>query len=244
LTDVEATPQLWTGLQEKIEKVQSAIYQQPLVYFQNLFINNYRDFHPYRLQVAALTIIAALGIVGVIKYKFSDSQQEQNIEAYQENLINKDPTPKNEIASLDDNEDANLRAEQTFTVKKNQFDKVENRRRKNVLSLISSKRENRIAVSKTTNFTRKQSSDEVVRKVEQQYINAIAILTQDIKQRRGEKVSFDVLAQAQTVLTDLDRTIENTRRAVREQPQNPIVVQYMTAAYAKKIEMLRTMAEN
>jgi hypothetical protein len=68
-------------------------------------------------------------------------------------------------------------------------------------------------------------------------------LTRDIK-RRGAKSSSDTLLQAQPALTDLDRTIENTRRAAREQPQNPVAIQYMTTAYAKKIEMLRTMAEN
>ncbi len=243
LTNVEATPQLWSGLQEKLEKARSPIYRQPLAYFQNLFANNFRGFYPNQLQVTALTIIAVLGVIGFVKYKFADSQSEQNYAADQEKSVNANPTPKNEIVKLNNKADDDLREEQTFTVKQNQSDTAENRRRKNTLPVVSVKRTNQVTASKITNSTRKQPTDEVVRKVERQYVNAIAVLTRDIERRR-DKLSANALSQAETVLTDLNRTIENTRRAVREEPQNPVAVQYMTAAYAKKIEMLRAMTKN
>jgi hypothetical protein len=42
-------------------------------------------------------------------------------------------------------------------------------------------------------------------------------------------------------LSSIDRTIAATKRAVRRSPEDPIAVQYMLAAYAKKVDVLREM---
>jgi hypothetical protein len=238
LTNVEAAPQLWIGLQEKLEKTKSPSCRRPLDYFQNLFTNDYRGSFANQFQVAALAIIVVLGVIGFIKYGFSGNQFEQTYVAIQKDSDNVNSTNENEIPDPVKNSDDNLKDKRIFLVKKNQPNTAENPRRKNVLPIVSFKRTNKSPTYKIINSARLPSSDEVVRKAERQYVNAIAVLTRDIN-RRGAKISSDAFLQAETVLTDLDRTIENTRRAVREQPGDTVAIQYMTAAYAKKVELLR-----
>jgi hypothetical protein len=42
-------------------------------------------------------------------------------------------------------------------------------------------------------------------------------------------------------LSSIDRTIVATKRAVRKSPDDPVAVQFMLAAYAKKVDVLREM---
>ena len=80
--------------------------------------------------------------------------------------------------------------------------------------------------------------DQVARRAEQQYLSAIKILSRDIKRRRA-LISPALLSQLETVLAEVDRTIAATRRVAREQPRDPVAVQYMASAYEKKVELLR-----
>jgi hypothetical protein len=80
--------------------------------------------------------------------------------------------------------------------------------------------------------------DQVARGAEQQYLSAIDILSRDIKRRRAF-ISPVLLSQLETALTDVDRNIAATRRAAREQPRDPVAVQYLVLAYEKKVELLR-----
>lgn len=240
LSNIEAKPELWTSLEAKLEKAQNRNYWHPLAYLQNLFANNYRGLNLNSLRMAAFFIIAAIGITGFIGYKFSSNSSEQNYAVLQENPSCVSQASEIEAVKPHNDPADDLKDKQPVIAKKIQPATQENNSRKSDLPVVSSKRANQVAVSKISNATRRQPNEEVVRKVEQQYMNAVAILTRDIERRRKE-LSFGSLSQAETVLTDLDRTIENTRRAVREQPQNPVAVQYMTDAYAKKIELLRNV---
>ncbi len=243
LLNIEAKPELWTNLEAKLEKTQSQKYRQPLAYLQNIFANNYRALNLNSLQIAAFFIIAAVGITGFIGYKFSSNLSEQNYAALQENSGNVNPASKSEAVKSRNDSNDDLKDKQPVIAKKIQSVTPKDNPRKSVLPVVSFKRANQVAVSKMSNPTHRQPSEDVVRMVEQQYANAIAVLTRDIEHRRAE-LSSNLLSQAETVLTDLNRTIENTRRAVREQPQNPAAVQYMTDAYAKKVELLRNVLGN
>jgi hypothetical protein len=80
--------------------------------------------------------------------------------------------------------------------------------------------------------------DQVARRAEQQYLSAIEILSRDIKRRRAT-ISPALLSPFKTALAEVDRSIGATRRAVREQPGDPVALQYLALAYEKKIELLR-----
>jgi hypothetical protein len=50
-----------------------------------------------------------------------------------------------------------------------------------------------------------------------------------------------MLARFDAALGDIDRTIKDTRRVVNENPGDPIALQYLLAAYSKKVDVLREM---
>jgi len=80
--------------------------------------------------------------------------------------------------------------------------------------------------------------DQVTRRAEQQYLSAIEILSRDIKRRRSV-ISSALLAQLERALSEVDRNIAATRKVAREQPRDPVAVQYLALAYEKKVELLR-----
>ena len=80
-----------------------------------------------------------------------------------------------------------------------------------------------------------------MREAEQKYLAAISILSRDVNRRRS-RLDPETVARFEQTLAAVDRTIAGTRRAVREHPDDPVAVQYMLTAYAKKIDVLREMA--
>lgn len=88
---------------------------------------------------------------------------------------------------------------------------------------------------------RGQAPERLVREAEQKYLAAIRLLSRDVSGRRA-RLDADTRARFEQTLAAVDRTIADTRRAAREHPRDPVAVQYMLTAYAKKVEVLREMA--
>ncbi|MFY9557934.1 MAG: zf-HC2 domain-containing protein [Blastocatellia bacterium] len=84
------------------------------------------------------------------------------------------------------------------------------------------------------------SPEQLVREAEQKYLTAIAILSRDVNRQRSQLDPI-MLARFDASLNEIDRTINETRRVVRENPGDPIALQYLLAAYSKKVDMLRGM---
>ncbi|MGI8640482.1 MAG: anti-sigma factor family protein [Pyrinomonadaceae bacterium] len=241
LLDIEATPTLWTNVQTDVEKVQR----------ERLSLNNLGDWLAKTFGISALNpafaavplvLLITLGIiVGVIKYKSTENtfnektiSQKTDIQSSPEKT---DGDAKNEISSNDKKSDIG-KPENKITIAQ-----AENRVKRNIPRSNLSKPTNQFVNSKPVNPNRKLTTDEVVEKAERQYKGAIAILSSDIKRRRAQ-LSPNFFSQFEQPLADIDRTIDGTRRAVRAQPNDPVAIQYMTTAYAKKIELLRTIAGN
>ena len=98
-----------------------------------------------------------------------------------------------------------------------------------------------VAGLKVTPPPREQTAEDLVRDAAAKYQKAIEILSCDVDKRRA---TFDpaTLARFDETLKALDRTIAETRRAALGQGNDPVAVQYMLTAYAKKVEVLRDMA--
>ena len=90
---------------------------------------------------------------------------------------------------------------------------------------------------------RNPTPPELVREAEQKYLAAIALLSRDFKHQKS-RVDPQMLAQFDQALGAINRTIAATRRVVQEHPSDPVAVQYMLAAYAKKVEVLEEMTRN
>ena len=81
---------------------------------------------------------------------------------------------------------------------------------------------------------------QLVRDAEQKYLTAIAMLSRDVNRRRSQLDPM-MLARFDASLSEIDRTIRETRHVVRENPEDPIALQYLLAAYSKKVDVLRGM---
>jgi len=82
---------------------------------------------------------------------------------------------------------------------------------------------------------------ELVEQAEQKYLAAIRILSRDVK-KRGPGLDPELHQRLEKTLALIDRTIADTRQAVRQRPTDPEAVRYMLTAYAKKVEVLQEMA--
>lgn len=81
---------------------------------------------------------------------------------------------------------------------------------------------------------------QLVREAEQKYLTAIGMLSRDVNRQRSQLDPI-LLARFDASLSEIDRTIKETRRVVRGNPGDPIALQYLLAAYSKKVEVLRGM---
>lgn len=84
---------------------------------------------------------------------------------------------------------------------------------------------------------------QLVRDAEYKYLTAIAMLSRDVNRRRSQLDPM-MLARFDSSLAEIDRTIKETRQVVRGNPEDPIALQYLLAAYSKKVDVLREMTNN
>lgn len=92
----------------------------------------------------------------------------------------------------------------------------------------------------STAARRESTPSQLVRDAEKNYLNAIALLTRDVA-KRPSQLDPETRAKLDEALVSIDRTITATRKAVRKDPTDPLVVQYMLTAYAKKVDVLKEM---
>lgn len=239
--DIEATPSLWANVQTDIEKIQRE--RLPTGDFRGRLAKIFSGsaFNP-AFAAASFVLLITLGvIVGVIKYKSTDVSFSEEIVSRKNDVESSpektDEDAKNETSISDGKDNAGKSKDKIAVVK------AENHIKRKVSRFNLSKSANQVAKSKPVNLNREPTTDEVIEKAERQYKSAIAILTGDIKRRRAQ-MSPNFVSLYELPLVEIDRTIDATRRAVRAQPNDAVAIQYMTAAYAKKIELLRTMTED
>ncbi len=86
-----------------------------------------------------------------------------------------------------------------------------------------------------------KTPEQLVREAEQKYLSAIAMLSRTVERKRS-RLDETTRAELDTALASIDRTIVNTRKIVRQHPDDPVAVQYMLTAYARKVDVLRRMS--
>jgi hypothetical protein len=85
--------------------------------------------------------------------------------------------------------------------------------------------------------------ERLIQEAERKYLTAIATLSRDVGRRRPQ-LDVETMTRFERTLAVVDRAIAETRAAARQHPRDPVVVQYMMAAYAKKVDLLRGMAQD
>jgi len=88
---------------------------------------------------------------------------------------------------------------------------------------------------------RQRATERLVREAEAKYLAAIRMLAEDVNRKRT-RLDPQVAARFDETLATIDRSIAETRRTVLRQRNDPVAVQYMLSAYAKKVEVMREMA--
>ena len=87
---------------------------------------------------------------------------------------------------------------------------------------------------------RPETPEQLVREAEKKYLSAIALLTRDAAQRNS--LDSETRGKLNGAMAAIDRTIVATRKAVRRNPNDPLAVRFMLAAYNNKIDVLKEMA--
>jgi len=96
--------------------------------------------------------------------------------------------------------------------------------------------------AKAGTSVKETTPDQLVREAEQKYVTAIAILTKDVEKRR-DQLDPIMLAQLDLAITQIDSAIADTKRAMRQNNNDPNALQYLLAAYSRKYEVLKEIAD-
>jgi hypothetical protein len=81
-----------------------------------------------------------------------------------------------------------------------------------------------------------------IARAEREYQSAIKLLDRVIARNR-DKFAPGLLGQYESSLALIDKSIAESRRALRERPDNAATGQFLLAAYAKKLELMQEIAE-
>ena len=242
LLDIEAAPALWDGLQAEITKVKTTRESRSWARLSKWFAGPFGMPHLRPALVASLALIAIGITLSAVRYmNFREVARRDNISQKSTSAGIPSPLPTS-------NPSANHVGNDREGNKEGNAKSADNTRMASTgtnvkrTSLVEIKIRQR---SKTTNPNAESSrrellTDETVRRTERQYLAAITVLYRDFDHRRAQ-LDPNAVAQVQSALGDIDRAIMDTRQAVREHPGDPVVVQYMMTAYAKKIEVLRQL---
>jgi hypothetical protein len=234
LQDVEPTPALWANLRLELQKERIVRGSHPLFRLQRWLAIAFESLHITPLQATALVLMTIGLAVGLMVWRTT---------------IDTSPNPAQNPGVLSSQPSSGVDREGTHRVPANadrESPAKDNDRKilpsppksgdkRREIQISAAGRAGRRTVEKSPAVP---TVDQVTRRVEQQYLSAIEILSRDIKRRRA-LISPALLSQLEMALTDVDRNIAATGRAAREQPRDPLAVQYLAVAYEKKIELLR-----
>ena len=238
--DIEVGPALWTAVAARIHEEKASplpAHPAPTWLKRLAYI-----FGTPRLSPAlafALLVLAVGSTAGLMKYMQSAAPSNQAV-AEKQPLAPAVPTEKgNGRAASNQDGQADTPAKEAEEELARQDD--DSQYKSPPVLKAADRWESKRPSPRPESFRPDDSPDQLVREAEQKYMAAIALLTRDAKRRRT-LLEPDVRARFEQTLATVDRTIQETRRAARNQPDDPAAVQYMLAAYAKKVEVLREMA--
>jgi hypothetical protein len=240
--DVDVSPALWNAVSARIREEQAPEDEPLAVRLRRRFAELFGTPRLSPALTFALLILAVGTTAGLMKFMQSRQTAPQPVAQKQpdssqpaqakpsETPVNTPPDKESAPVINDDErlarqEEENNRNEERAAPAYRGAEKVEGKR----------------VASQTVGFTDEVSPEQLVREAEQKYRTAIALLERDANRRRT-LLEPDVRARFDQTLAAVDRTINETRRAARQQPDDPVAVQYMLAAYSKKVEVLREMA--
>lgn len=245
--EIELTPALWNGVQARLEKEsreQQAPTPQPARRLRDWFAGAFRGPRLSPALTAALVILAIGITVAVMKYVNSHTGTAPNGIASQPGAPGGvGPSPRAASAGtpqdrkgVDEGVDGEKKDREPGVAQATTGGTADKAGVVQVADRRDAKRP-----GQKLDAPLGQTPDQLVREAEQKYLTAIAILSRDVNRRRS-RLDPEVIARFDQTIAAIDRSIAETRRAVRAQPDDPVAVQYMLTAYAKKVEVLKEIA--
>jgi anti-sigma factor RsiW len=227
--DIEVTPVLWASIADRIKQERAS---QPQGLISRLREQLAGAFAAPRLSpaFAAALVIIAIGATVFVMSRLNT------------------PAPR-EVASGNSNaSDAARTGTNSNTVAPPQ---APGSQQSGKVELATGKDNSGPAPAKSPAQTNKPARREVaaltpaqlVRDAEYKYLTAIAMLSRNVNSRRSQ-LDPAMLARFDASLAEIDRTIKETRQVVRGNPEDPIALQYLLAAYSKKVDVLRDMTDD
>jgi len=230
--DVEVTPVLWASIETRIRQERAAQPEgQPGGHLAGM-ISRLREqlaavFSAPRLSpaFAAALVIVAIGVTVFVMSRLNSRGRDQIA------ITNSNAPVKAPDAS---NQDAGPAPNMSEGTKDNALAVAPGIAAPNTVKLAPP------AVNPRNRQSARLTPTQLVRDAEQKYLTAIAMLSRDVNRRRSQLDPM-MLARFDASLSEIDRTIRETRQVVRENPDDPIALQYLLAAYSKKVDVLRGM---
>jgi hypothetical protein len=255
--DIEVTPAIWQGIQARIQQeavVQPVVAEEAMVesigWFERMRSFFAENLHAPRFSpalAAALVIVAVGATVVVMNYLNSRNQSTQvavqspntNSDNSNNQVPNNSNTPKPEERIAGTSEKEKESKVPTAPEKEGVDDNIKTTPVKtpveNVKPRPVTERQQELIAGPSI------KASKLVRDAEQKYLAAIALLKRDYDKRRT-KLDPQFVAKMDAALSTIDYTIAETRKVMKQNPDDPIALQYMLAAYAKKVEVLRGVA--
>ncbi len=229
--DIEVTPVLWAGIEARIRKEEVVPSLGIVERLRSFFAS---VFHAPRLSFAytALLVVLAIGATVAIM-KYVNTRETSPIIVGTPNASPSNGSPTESAAT---NAPANPNTP---------IDQPGSTPAPVPPSVIAENKAPRLQPARGTvnQSAAKPTPEQLIREAEQKYLAAIAILSRDVNRKRSELDPITV-ARFDNALAAVDRTIQETKKAVRQNPNDPVALQYMLSAYAKKVDVLRELAEN
>jgi hypothetical protein len=232
LLDVEPTPAVWANLRLGLEKEKAINTSQSQLRLQRrtIALGGLHVTPPLATALVLIVIGLAIGIM-VWRTTTDASRHQAQVPG-----VSGQPSPEVNRAGTDrDSANTDRRGSANDNDGKILPSSPKNGDRGREVQVSAAGRADRHRIERSPVV---QTVDQVVRRAEQQYLSAIEILSRDIKRHRAV-ISPALLSQVETALAEIDRNIAATRRVAREQPRDPVAVEYLALAYEKKIELLR-----
>ncbi|MBI3653818.1 MAG: hypothetical protein HY231_22535 [Acidobacteria bacterium] len=257
--DLEVTAALWQGVQASLKReAAQPDFEQPAGMAQRLRRFFGETFHAPRfsLALAALLVVIAVGatvlVMKVVNQNSNPAMQASgNIHTTSSaSSPHRNTAPSSEDKALaggtgNSNEPPNSAPEQKNNAV-NPPDKNHYAVKQDAPQMIPIRNEStprQTPLAKVAASKPRSTAEELVRDAEQKYVQAIALLQRDFDQRRS-KLDPKLVAKLDASLASIDRTIAETRKAVHQNSDDPIALQYLLTAYAKKVEVLKDVTAN
>jgi anti-sigma factor RsiW len=240
---IEVSPRLWGGVEARIRSEMTGgevgLLQRVSAWFAPLFTAP--RFSP--ALTAALVLVAIALTVGVMK--LTGSREQASTEIARNSRLNVNPNAQPAPTTTQPAETSTPAPVESPTSAPNEKTEPkpspENRKnpsseQKRTIPIPHSGASVQLVAS-----NKQETPEQLVREAEQRYLAAINMLQRDVASKRP-KLDPQTTARFDETLAAIDRSIAETRRTVAQHSNDPVAVQYMLSAYAKKVEVLREMA--